>query len=92
MRYKNAPVVRDKNRKRYYRPTIIPNIPLSDSDVYVYPKVGERLDLLAYQFYGDSNLWWIIAKANELTNGQIGLSSEKKIRIPVNIQSILENL
>tara|TARA_R100000005_G_C4976351_1_gene187620 strand:+ start:33 stop:311 length:279 start_codon:yes stop_codon:yes gene_type:complete len=92
MRYKNASVVRDKNRKRYYRPTIIPNIPLSDSDVYVYPKVGERLDLLAYQFYGDSNLWWIIAKANELTNGQIGLSSEKKIRIPVNIQSILENL
>ena len=92
MRYKNAPVVRDKNRKRYYRPTIIPNIPLSDSDVYVYPKVGERLDLLAYQFYGDSNLWWIIAKANELTNGQIGLSSEKKIRIPVNIQPILESL
>ena len=92
MRYKNAPVVRDKNRKRYYRPTIIPNIPLSDSDVYVYPKVGERLDLLAYQFYGDSNLWWIIAKANELTNGQIGLSSEKKIRIPVNIQPILKNL
>ena len=92
MRYKNTLVFKDKNLKRYYRPTIVPNIPLSDSDVYVYPKVGERLDLLAYQFYGDSNLWWIIAKANELTNGQIGLSSEKKIRIPVNIQSILENL
>jgi len=92
MRYKNTLIFRDKNLKRYYRPTIVPNIPLSDSDVYVYPKVGERLDLLAYQFYGDSNLWWIIAKANELTNGQIGLSSEKKIRIPVNIQPILESL
>tara|TARA_R100000030_G_scaffold12873_1_gene8597 strand:+ start:382 stop:660 length:279 start_codon:yes stop_codon:yes gene_type:complete len=92
MRYKNTLVFKDKNLKRYYRPTIVPNIPLSDSDVYVYPKVGERLDLLAYQFYGDSNLWWIIAKANELTNGQIGLSSEKKIRIPVNIQPILKNL
>ena len=92
MRYKNTLVFKDKNLKRYYRPTIVPNIPLSDSDVYVYPKVGERLDLLAYQFYGDSNLWWIIAKANELTNGQIGLSSEKKIRIPVNIQPILESL
>lgn len=92
MRYKNTLIFKDKNLKRYYRPTIVPNIPLSDSDVYVYPKVGERLDLLAYQFYGDSNLWWIIAKANELTNGQIGLSSEKKIRIPVNIQPILESL
>jgi len=92
MRYKNTLIFRDKNRKRYYRPTIVPNIPLSDSDVFVYPKVGERLDSLAYQFYGDSNLWWIIAKANELTNGQIGLNSEVKIRIPVNIQPILESL
>ena len=90
MRYKNAPVVRDKNRKRYYRPTIIPNIPLSDSDVYVYPKVGERLDLLAYQFYGDSNLWWIIAKANEISNGKVSPDPEKKLRIPTEIQPILE--
>ena len=65
MRYRNTKILRDRNGKRYYRPTIIPNIPLRDSDLFIYPKVGERLDLLAHKFYGDSNLWWIIAKANE---------------------------
>ena len=92
MRYRNTKIFRDKNGKRYYRPNIVPNIPLRDSDLFIYPKVGERLDLLAHKFYGDSNLWWIIAKANELTNGMIGLSSEKKIRIPTKIQPILESL
>ena len=92
MRYRNTKIFRDKNGKRYYRPTIVPNIPLRDSDLFIYPKVGDRLELLAHKFYGDSNLWWIIAKANELTNGMIGLSSEKKIRIPTKIQPILESL
>ena len=36
MRYKNNKI-RDKNNIRYYKPTIVPNIPLKDSDIFVYP-------------------------------------------------------
>ena len=92
MRYITAKILKDGKGNRYYRPTIIPNIPLSDSDVFINPKSGERLDSLAQRFYGDSNLWWIIAKANELTNGIIGLNPEEKLRIPTKIQPILESL
>jgi|TARA_B100001123_G_C15340000_1_gene1034453 hypothetical protein len=91
-RYKSAKYKIDKNGKRYFLPTIVPQIPLSDSDIFIRPVVGERFDSLAQKFYGDSSLWWIIAKANNLSNGSIVLDSEKKIRIPINIQVILSNL
>lgn len=41
-----------------------PSIPLAFSDVYVYTSRGDRYDLLAQNFYGDSSLWWVIARAN----------------------------
>lgn len=92
MRYKNAKVKNDKNGKRYYVPTIVPNIPIKDTDVFIYPREGDRLDTLAQKYYGDSNLWWIIAKANELNRGQIGLNPDVKIRIPTFINDILESV
>lgn len=91
-RYRSATFRRDGNGKRYYVPTIVPNIPISDGDVFLRPQVGERFDSLAQKFYGDSNLWWIIAKANNLSSGQIVLDPEKKIRIPMNIQPILDDV
>ena len=74
-RYKSAKYKIDKNGKRYFLPTIVPQIPLSDSDIFIRPVVGERFDSLAQKFYGDSSLWWIIAKANNLSNGSIVLDS-----------------
>lgn len=92
MRYKSTKFKIDKNRKRYYLPTIVPSIPISDTDLFIRTVVGERFDSLAQKFYGDSNLWWIIAKANDMANGQIAISNETKIRIPMNIQPILSTL
>lgn len=89
MRYKNTPIRKDKNGVRYYRPTIVPNIPITDGDQFVFPFDGDRLDSLAQRYYGDSNLWWIIAKANNINNGQIGLDPEKMIRIPGDISKII---
>ena len=91
-RYKNALVLKDRDGKRYYRPTIVRGIPLRDSDKFIYPRDGDRLDTLAEQHYGDSNLWWIIAKANNINNGSIGLEPEKRIRIPTEIQLILDSV
>ena len=91
-RYRNASVLRDKNGKRYYRPTIVRGIPLKDSDKFIFPNDGDRFDTLAQNFYGDSSLWWIIAKANNVNDGSIGLNPEKRIRIPIEIQSILDSV
>ena len=46
--------------------TLYDIIPESDNDIYVISQYGDRLDLLAYQYYGDTSLWWYIAKANGL--------------------------
>ena len=63
-----------------------------NTDRFIYPVDGDRFDTLAQRFYGDSNLWWIIAKADNINDGSIGLKPEKRIRIPVEIQSILDSL
>ena len=55
MRYKSAKLRIDKNGKRYYKPTIVPNIPIKDSDVFIYPRYGDRFDIIANRYYGDSN-------------------------------------
>ena len=91
-RYRNALILRDRDGKRYYKSTIVRGIPLKDSDKFIFPTDGDRFDTLAQKFYGDSNLWWIIAKANNINDGSIGLKPEKRIRIPVEIQSILDSL
>ena len=88
----NLKVVKDNDGKRYYRPTVVRGIPLKDTDRFIYPVDGDRFDTLAQRFYGDSNLWWIIAKANNINNGSIGLEPEKRIRIPTEIQLILDSV
>ena len=92
MRYKSAKIAKNKDGKRYYRPTIVPSIPIKDTDIFVFPIFGDRFDTIAQRYYGDSNLWWIIAKANELSNGQISPSSDKKLRIPRVIDDILASV
>ena len=41
---------------------------------------GDRLDLLAYTYYGDSTLWWYIAKANGLK--VMNVTEGTSLRIP----------
>ena len=90
MRYSNTIIKKDKDGKRYYKPTIVPNIPIKDSDIFVYPVYGDRFDIIAQKYYGDSNLWWIIAKANELSRGELSPNPGFKLRIPTEIDDILE--
>ncbi len=90
MRYRNNKIRKDKDNIRYYKPRIIPNIPIKDTDIFVYPLYGDRFDTLAQRYYEDFNLWLIIAKANELSRGNIAPDPTKKIRIPTVIDDILE--
>ena len=49
-----------------FAPIIYSSVPKSDDDIYVITQEGDRLDHLAFQFYGNVNLWWYIANANGL--------------------------
>jgi hypothetical protein len=41
------------NNKRYYKSLKYPEIPLSANDLYVITTSGDRLDLLANEYYQD---------------------------------------
>lgn len=90
-RYQNIPIVKKQNNTQYFTNNIYPDIPLSNDDNYVITTLGDRLDLLAYDFYGDVDLWWIIASANSLPGDSLFPEVGIQLRIPVNIQEILNS-
>ena len=89
-RYSNTKIKRDKSGIRAYKTTYYPDIPIRNEDTFIYPRFGERLDTLAYKFYGDSTLWWVIAKANGI-RGKLNAPKDTEIRIPGNIPQVLED-
>lgn len=88
-RYKNIKPFKRKDGKRVYKTKIYPNIPPSDQDIYIIVQEGDRLDTLAYQFYGDSTLWWIIATANNIHDAIISVEDGTELRIPQNYLDII---
>ena len=87
-RYNTSKQLNDNNEKRYISTTLIPFIPGDTSDIYIRVYAEERLDLLAFRFYGDASKWWIIAAANNLGKGSFIVPSNIRLRIPNNIQTI----
>ena len=85
--------IRTLNRKRTYRALKYPEIPLSIDDLYIITNDGDRLDLLANQFYKDVDMWWIIATANPgvVKRDTFNLKPGLEIRIPTDTQSIMQN-
>ena len=65
-RYENTKYKINKNNIKSFGTTIYREIPERDDDIWVITQHGDRLDQLAHQFYGNVNLWWYIAKANNL--------------------------
>tara|TARA_B100000795_G_scaffold70421_1_gene49346 strand:- start:11 stop:310 length:300 start_codon:yes stop_codon:yes gene_type:complete len=89
-RYSTTRQKLDKSGVIVYGTTYYPQIPLEDSDKFVFSKDGDRLDTLAYRYYGDTTLWWVIAKANGI-KGKVAAPVDELLRIPGNITVILEN-
>jgi phage tail protein X len=90
-RYENNQIQKLKDGREVYRTRIYPNIPLSDSDMYIVTQTGDRLDTLAYQYYDDSSLWWIIATANNLHDAPFAFEDGTILRIPENYIEIINN-
>ena len=82
-----------KDGKKIFSPLKYPPIPISIEDLYITTSDRDRLDLLANQFYGNVDYWWIIANANPGVVERDGfiLKPGIEVRVPQNIQRILEN-
>ena len=78
-RYKSTDKNRESNKK-YYETTIYKKVEEKNTDSYFIATQGDRCDNLANRFYGDSTLWWFIAKVNNLTTNNIPAGTS--LRIP----------
>ncbi len=88
-RYDSTPTIKRWDGKRVYLTTLYPIIEPQDSDVIVISNEADYLDSLAYKYYNDPTLWWIIALANNLGKGRLSIPPGTQLRVPININPIL---
>ena len=89
-RYQNIPVIKSTTGKQMYATSRYPEIPLSENDIYVYTTQGDRYDVLALNYYGDSSFWWIIASANpNIDLMTLVIPEGVQIRIPGNFSRVV---
>ena len=88
-RYSNTKMKKLKNGTMVKNTTIYSKIPKRNDDILVMSTEGDRFDILAHQYYGDSSLWWYVAKANNMKFNNIPAGT--KLRIPIGIESATGN-
>ena len=89
-RYDNQTIKKDLNGTQYLNTIEYPKVPLRDDDLFIQGMYGQRLDNLAHKYYGNTEQWWIIDRANVgHTNGSLYMNPNKEYRIPTNITRII---
>jgi len=53
-----------------------------NNDIYIITIIGDRLDALANEYYGDPSLWWYIASSNGILASSFALEPNIRLRIP----------
>jgi hypothetical protein len=86
---KNDTGVPSTSGKVMYVPIYYPNIEAQADDNYILTGVTDRLDNIAFDFYGDATLWWVIAMVNDLAGDSVYPPTAVYLRIPKDLSSIL---
>ena len=83
-KYKNIKTLKTDQGKSYKNNSVLPDSTPSVQDIYVITTNGDRLDNLAFEFYNDTSLWWVIAAANpdKLRRDTFYVDGGLQIRIP----------
>jgi phage tail protein X len=88
-RYNTIQTVKPKETKRLLT-TSYPKIPYTSDDFYVITTGGDRFDILANEYYGNTEYWWVIAVANpHVSRKNFVINQGVQLRIPVNIEDIV---
>ena len=85
-RYSNTKLKSNRQGQvKNYNTTIYNKIPETNEDLYFIAQEGDRCDNLAVRFYGDPNLWWFIARVNNLKT--MNIPKGTSLRIPSTINN-----
>ena len=78
-----------KTNKKVYTTVIYPSISTSTDDLYITCNEMDRLDIIAYKYYGDSRYWKVLAQANNLGLGTLYIPGGFRLRIPKNTSDFI---
>lgn len=82
--------IKDKTTgKKRFSSVYYPDFPYKDSDIYVYSKSSDKLDILADKYYNDQRYWWVIARVNNLGKGTFDIPPGIRLRIPYPINELV---
>lgn len=81
-RYQNRLRSSDGEGVKYYTSVLPRSFELEEVPFIYVARDGDRLDNLAYAFYNSAQLWWVIARANKLSNGSIAVPAGTRLYIP----------
>lgn len=90
-RYESTATKSRWDGKKVHLTTEFPIIKASDTDIVVISNEADYLDALAFKYYGDPTLWFIIALANNLGKARMSVPPGLQLRIPSNVNDILVN-
>jgi nucleoid-associated protein YgaU len=76
---------KDSFDKKKYDTTIYLKVPEKNDDMYFIAQPGDRCDNLAQRFYGSAELWWFIARVNNLKT--MNIPTGTSLRIPANTKN-----
>ena len=91
-RYQNIKITKNSQLgNQFYANNFYPDVPFSENDTYVITVLGDRLDLMAFDYYGDVSLWWVITSANSLPGDSLYIEPGTQLRIPSNLVAVLND-
>ena len=82
-RYENIKTKIDqKKNKKVYKTMLFPKVEKDITDIYIRTLASDRLDSIAFSYYNDVTLWWVIAQANHIGKGTLHILPGTLLQIP----------
>lgn len=81
-------------QKKVYKTMLFPEIEKDIEDIYIRTLASDRMDSIAFSYYDDVTLWWVIAQANNIGKGTMQVEPGTILQIPnpSRLPSILTDL
>lgn len=89
-RYKKTYIIQTENGERYLSNRQPINTSVREDDIFHTVKPGDMLDLLAFNYYNDETLYWIIADYNQISF-PLDLEVGRVLRLP-SLETITMNI
>lgn len=84
MRHRDSNILMDDNGDTFFETYNFHEFKYNTDDSYHEVTSGEegRLDLIAFQYYGQPQFWWVIAEANDIVLPMRDVFAGLVLRIP----------